>query len=154
MQKKRTHTAAVSEDVDVDGKQPSDSVDPLAPPSTAADPMKGHSERKRSKLAVSSPKQTPDPQCDTEAAATPAVVSPAPKATAAAVDSQRSKLAASGANQSSTEVETTPPVVSTRRQYLTRSRVAVTSDGVPIAKHKLKGPAIVLMSMSSSGTPS
>jgi hypothetical protein len=151
MQKKRTHTAAVSEDVDVDGKQPSDSVDPPAPPSTAVDPMKGHSERKRSKLAVSSPKQTPDPQCATEAAATPAVVSPAPKATAAAVDSQRSKLAASG---SSTEVEPAPSVVATRRQYLTRSRVVVTSDGVPIAKHKLKGPATVLMSMSSSGTPS
>jgi len=156
MQKKHPHIAAVSEDVDVDWKQPSDSVDPPAPPSTAADPMKGHSERKRSKLTVSSPKQTPDPQCTTEAVATPAVVSPAPKATAAAVDitRQRSKLAASGTNQSSTEAETAPPVVTTRRQYLTRSRVAVTSDGVPIAKHKLKGPAIVLMSMSSSGTPS
>jgi hypothetical protein len=58
MQKKRPHTAAVSEDADVDEKQQSDSVDPPAPPSTAdvVVPMKGHSERKRSKLAVSSPK--------------------------------------------------------------------------------------------------
>ena len=79
-------------------------------------------------------------------------MSPAPKATAADVDitHQRSKLAASG---TSTEAETTPPVVTTRRQYLTRSRVVVTSDGVPIAKHKLKGSATVLMFMSSSGTP-
>jgi hypothetical protein len=58
MQKKRPHTAVVSEDADVDEKQQSDSVDPPAPPSTAdvVVPMKGHSERKRSKLAVSSPK--------------------------------------------------------------------------------------------------
>jgi hypothetical protein len=155
-QKKRPH---VSEDADVVGKQQSDSADPPAPPTTAdvVDPLKGHSERKRSKIDVSGPKQNLDPRCTTEAEATPDVVSPpAPKAT----DAARSKLAASGTKQSSSlatkctdEEETAPTVVTTRRQYLTRSRVAVTSDGTPIEKRKLKGPTIVLMSMSSSGTP-
>jgi hypothetical protein len=163
MQKKRPHT--VSEDADVVGKQQSDSADPPAPPTTVdvVDPIKGHSERKRSKIVVFGPKQNLDPRCTTEAEATPDVVSPpTPKATDAAVDltRKRSKLAASGTKQSSSlatkctdEEETAPTVVTTRRQYLTRSRVAVTSDGTPIEKHKLKGPTIVLMSMSSSGTP-
>ncbi|KAJ6864960.1 hypothetical protein NC651_035504 [Populus alba x Populus x berolinensis] len=37
-----------------------------------------------------------------------------------------------------------------RRQYLTSSRVAATSDAVPQEKQKLKGPTLVLISMSSS----
>jgi hypothetical protein len=83
-QKKRPH---VSEDADVVGKQQSDSADPPAPPTTADvfDPLKGHSECKRSKIDVSGPKQNMDPMCTTEAEATPDVVSlPAPKATDAA----------------------------------------------------------------------
>jgi len=44
----------------------------------------------------------------------------------------------------------TPAVKSTRRQYLTRSKVAATFDATPLEKQKLKGLAIVLMSMSSS----
>ena len=159
MQKKRSHTAAVSEDADDFGKQQSASDAPPAQPTTAdvVDPVKGHSGSKRSKIAVTGPKQKPDNKCTTEAEATPDVVSPpALKKTAAAVDitRQRSKHVVSGANPSSTEEESAPPAVTTRRQYLTRSRVAVTSDGTPIEKHKPKGPAIVLMSMSGSGTSS
>ncbi|KAL9390422.1 hypothetical protein Peur_019027 [Populus x canadensis] len=95
------------------------SDDPPAPPTTAdvVDPVKGHFERKRSKIAVTGPKQKLDHKCTTEAEATPGVVSPpALKKTAAAVDSQRSKHAASGANPSSTEEETAPPAMTTRRQ--------------------------------------
>jgi hypothetical protein len=165
LRKKRPHTAAVSEDADDVGKQQSNSADPPAPPTTAdvVDLMKGHSECKRSKIVVSGPKQNLDPRCITEAEATPDVVSPpAPQATAVVdITRKKSKLAASSTKQSSslatkctTEEEIAPTVVTTRRQYLTRSRVVVTSDGTPIEKHKLKGPTIVLMSMSSSGTPS
>jgi hypothetical protein len=172
MQKKRPHTAAVTKDADVVGKQQSDNADPPAPTATvdAVDLMKGHPERKRSKIVVSGTKHSSnlDPRCTAEEETTPDVVTtPAPKATADAIDlmkghsseRKRSKLAASGTKQSSNlatrctaEEEAAPTVVTRRRQYLTRSRAAVTSDGTPIKKQKLKGPAIVLMSMSSSGT--
>jgi hypothetical protein len=46
-----------------------------------------------------------------------------------------------------------PAVMTTMRQYLTRSRAAATSDATPLEKQKPKGPAIVLMFMSSSCGP-
>ncbi|KAL9384427.1 hypothetical protein Peur_021437 [Populus x canadensis] len=155
MQKKRSHTAAVSEDAEDVGKQQSASDVPPAQPSTAdvVDPVIGHSGSKRSKIIVTGSKQKLDNTCTAEAEATPVVMPPALKKTAVAVDSQRSKQVVSGATPSSTEEESAPPAVTTRRQYLTRSRVVVTSDGIPVEKHKPKGPAIVL-SMSGSGTPS
>ena len=169
---KSPHTAAVTEDADVVGKQQSDSADPPAPTTTAdaVDLIKGHPERKRSKIVVSGTKHSSnlDPRCTAEEEATPDVVTtPASKATVDIVNlikghsskRKRSKLAASGTRQSSNlatrctaEEEVAPTVVTRRRQYLTRSRAAVTSDGTPIEKQKLKGPAIVLMSMSSSDT--
>jgi len=69
---------------------------------------------------------------------------------------KRSNIVAPGTKQSTTlnfvhisEEEDTPAEKAPRRQYLTRSRAAATSNAVLQEKQKLKGPVVAPTSMSS-----
>ncbi|KAL3610856.1 hypothetical protein D5086_001876 [Populus alba] len=69
---------------------------------------------------------------------------------------KRSKIVATNIKQFTTlnfvhisEERDTPVVKALRRQYLTRSRAAATSDMVLQEKKRLKGPIVVPMSMSN-----